>query len=91
MPKGFEVARGIMAETSPGKDRSFEVFNFILSIIEEHDKDLDKIVKELASTAKLLGGKGGLSDSLGRIEDKMDSIHNDLSVVLKFVSTSSRN
>jgi hypothetical protein len=87
LPKGFEVARGIMAETSPGKDGSFEAFNFILSVVEEHDKDLDKIVKELASTAKLLGGKGGLSGSLGRIEDKIDRIHNDLSAVIKFVST----
>jgi hypothetical protein len=85
LPKGFEVARRIMAETSPGKDGSFEAFNFILSVIEEHDKDLDKIVKELASIAKLLGEKGGLSGSLGRIEDKMDSIHNDLSSVLRFM------
>jgi hypothetical protein len=86
LPKGFEVAIGIMAETSPGKDESFEAFNFILSVIDEHDKDLAKIVKELASIAKLLGGKGGVSGILGRIEDKLDNIHNDLSVVLKALS-----
>ena len=54
-----------MTKKTPGKDEILEALDFLLSVVEEHDKDLEKIVKELTSISKRPGEKGELSSSFG--------------------------
>jgi hypothetical protein len=71
-----------MAEKIPSKEESHEALDFLLAVIKEHDKDLDKLVKGMASGSKLAKEKGEIVDSLGRIEEKIDRMRSDINRLL---------
>ena len=75
-----------MSKTSPSKDGNLEVIDSILSAIKEHDKDLDKLLTELASIAKQKGEKDTLIDKFGRIEVKIDSLQKDINKLREILS-----
>ena len=40
-----------MSEKAPSKDEAFEALDFIVNVLKEHEKDLDKLVSELDTVA----------------------------------------
>jgi hypothetical protein len=74
-----------MAEKIPSKEGSHEALNFLLAVIREHDKDLDKLVKGMASGSKLVKEKGEIIDGLGRIEDKIDRLRNEVNRLITII------
>jgi hypothetical protein len=74
-----------MSKNSPSKDGSFEALDFILNIIKEHDKDLDRVATELASIAKRRGEKGDLRIRIAKIEDQIDSLQKDVDKLSKIL------
>ena len=83
-----ETRRGIMSKDPPSKNETLEALNFILSVITEHDKDLNKLVSELTSISRRLAETGELSSRFGRIENKIDNLQNAINNLLKSLSTS---
>lgn len=77
-----------MSKNSPSKDGTLEVLDFILNVIEEHDKDLDTLTTELASIVKRQKEMGELSDKFARIKDKMDTLQKDINKIVKILSLS---
>jgi hypothetical protein len=79
-----------MSKNSPAKDGSFEALDFILNIIKEHDKDLDRVATELASIAKRRGEKGDVRDRIAKIEDQIDSLQRDVDKIAKILLVRSK-
>jgi len=77
----FKVGRKITSKKSPSKDETFEALDFILSVIKEHDKDLEKVVKKIVSARKALGDDGELKGRLAEIEEKLDRLQKDLNLL----------
>lgn len=77
-----------MSKNSPSKDGTLEVLDFILNVIEEHDKDLDTLTTELGSIVKRQKEMGELSDKFARIKDKMDTLQKDINKIVKILSLS---
>ena len=49
-----------MSEKTPSKDEALEALDFIVNVLKEHEKDLDRLVSELGSVAGQLGESGEL-------------------------------
>ena len=74
----------------PSKDEVLDALDFMLNVIKEHDKDLDKVVKELTSKAKFFAKGGEFSCRLGSIEEKIVVMQRDINTLLKFRSQASQ-
>jgi hypothetical protein len=77
-----------MSEKSPSKDEAFEALDFIVNVLKEHEKDLDRLVSELGIVANQMGETGELNTKVKKIEDKINGLQNDLGRLVKYLSTS---
>ncbi len=77
-----------MSEKPPSKDEALEALDFIVNVLKEHEKDLDRLVSELGTVAGQLGESGELSDKVKKIEDKINGVQNDVGNLVKSLSTS---
>jgi hypothetical protein len=72
-----------MSEKPPSKDEALEALDFIVNVLKEHEKDLDKLVCELGSVAGQLGESGEINDKVRKIEDKINSLQNEVGTLVK--------
>ena len=79
-----------MSEKSPSNDEALEALDFIVNVLKEHEKDLDKPVNELGAVAGQLGETGELNGKVRKIEDKLNSLQGDVGNLLKSVSNALR-
>jgi hypothetical protein len=75
-----------MSEKPPSKDEALEALDFIVNVLKEHEKDLDKLVSELGSVAGQLGEAGELNGKVKKIEDKISGLQNDVGNLVKSLS-----
>ena len=71
----------------PTKDEAFEALDFIINVLKEHEKDLDRLVAELGKTSERLGGTGELSGKIERVEERLSSIQTEISNLINYIST----
>jgi len=79
-----------MSEKSPSKDEALEALDFIVNVLKEHEKDLDRLVSELGSVAGQLGDSGELNGKVKKIEDKINGLQGDVGNLVKSLSSSVR-
>ena len=72
-----------MSEKSPSKDEALEALDFIVNVLKEHEKDLDRLVSELGNVAGQLGESGELNGKVKKIEDKVNSIQSEVGFLVK--------
>jgi hypothetical protein len=77
-----------MVKKLPSKDEALEAVDFIINVLKEHEKDLDRLINELGLTTERLGDSGELSDKIERVEERLLKIQNEVSNLIKFVSSS---
>ncbi|MCW4005653.1 MAG: hypothetical protein NWF04_03520 [Candidatus Bathyarchaeota archaeon] len=71
-----------MTEKTPPKDEALEAIDFIINVLKEHEKDLDKLVGELGSVANQIGEAGELNDKVEKIEAKITGLQGDMSNII---------
>jgi hypothetical protein len=74
----------------PSKDEALEALDFIVNVLKEHEKDLDRLVSELGTVAGQLGETGEINGKVKKIEDKLNGLQNDVGNILKAFSASPR-
>ena len=79
-----------MSKKIPSKDEALEALDFIVNVLKEHEKDLDRLVGELATVASQLGESGELSLKVKKIEDKINSLQENVTSLVKSFSNSQR-
>ncbi len=79
-----------MSGKSPSKDEALEALDFIVNVLKEHEKDLDKLVSELGSVAGQLGESGELNGKVKKIEDKLNGLQSDVGNLVKTLSITPR-
>jgi len=70
----------------PSRDDALEALDFIVNVLREHEKDLDKLIKELGEITERLGNSEELSEKIERIEERLASIQNEIANVVNYVS-----
>ncbi|MEA2090276.1 MAG: hypothetical protein U9O89_05915 [Thermoproteota archaeon] len=76
-----------MVKKLPEKDEALEAVDFIINVLKEHEKDLDRLISELGRVTEQLGDSGKLSDKIEKVEERLLTIQNEVSNLIKFVSS----
>ena len=66
-------------EPKPNKNEALEALDFIINVLKEHEKDLDRLVGQLGIITESLGETGEISDKIESIEDKIESLQCEIS------------
>jgi hypothetical protein len=79
-----------MSKKPQSKDEALEALDFIVNVLKEHEKDLDKLINELGTVAEQLGETGELSSKVEKVEERITGLQNEISSLINYLSTSPR-
>ncbi len=81
----------------PTESDALEALDFIINVLREHEKDLDRLITELKDLDRLIAELGKISErfsetgelagKIEKIEDRLSAIQNEISSVIKSIST----
>lgn len=74
-------------EKTPSKDEALEALDFIVNILKEHEKDLDRLIGELGTITGQLGETGEINNKVKKIETKIDTLQSEITNLVKRFST----
>ena len=75
-----------MAKNPQSKDEALEALDFIVNVLKEHERDLDKLINELATVTEQMGETGELSGKVDKIEEKISNLHKEIANLTGHVS-----
>ncbi|NIW12856.1 MAG: hypothetical protein GWN31_02745 [Candidatus Thorarchaeota archaeon] len=71
----------------PSKKEALEALDFIVSVLKEHEKDLDRLIGELDEVTKRFGETGEVSGKIEAVEERLSSLQTDMSDLIRFISS----
>jgi len=77
-----------MSRKAPSKDEALEALDFIVNVLKEHEKDLDRLINELGSITERLGGTGELSGKIEKVEERLTTLQSEISNLITYLSAS---
>ena len=75
-----------MDKNPQNKDEAFEALDFIVNVLKEHEKDLDKLINELATVTEQIGEAGELSGQVEKVEEKISSLQKEVTSLVSYLS-----
>jgi len=76
-----------MSKKNPTKDEALEALDFIVNVLKEHEKDLDKLINELGNITERLGDTGELSSKIEKVEERLTTLQNEIANLITYLST----
>ena len=55
----------------PGKDEALEALDFIINVLKEHEKDLDRLIGQLGIITESLGETGEITGKFEKVEERL--------------------
>jgi uncharacterized coiled-coil protein SlyX len=77
-----------MSKKPPSKDDALEALDFIINVLREHEKDLDRLINELGKITERLGEAGELSGKIESVEARLTNLQGEISNLISYLSTS---
>jgi hypothetical protein len=74
-------------ERKPTKNDALEALDFIINVLKEHEKDLDRLISQLGIITESLGETGELTGKIEKIEDRITSLQGDITDMMQHVAT----
>ena len=71
----------------PTKDEAFEALDFIINVLKEHEKDLDRLVAELGKITERVDKTGELAVKSETVEERLSAVQAGISDVIDHLST----
>lgn len=75
-----------MAKSPQSKDEALEAVDFIVNVLKEHERDLDKLINELGTVADRLGDTGQLSSKVEKVEEKINNLQKEVTNLIAYLS-----
>ena len=75
-----------MAKNPQVKDEALEALDFIVNVLKEHERDLDKLINELATVTEQMGDTSEISGKVDKVEEKINSLQKEVSNLLSCFS-----
>jgi small-conductance mechanosensitive channel len=76
-----------MSKKSPSRDEALEAIDFIVNVLKEHEKDLDKLINELGTITEQMGDSGELSAKVEKVEERLGTLQNEIANLVTHLST----
>lgn len=77
-----------MTKKAPSKDEALEALDFIINVLKEHEKDLDRLINDLGTITERLGDTGELSGKMEKVEERLGTLQNEITNLITYLSTS---
>jgi len=77
-----------MSKKTPSKDEAFEALDFIVNVLKEHEKDLDRLINELGNITEKMGDTGVLSGKVEKVEERLSTLQNEITNLITYLSGS---
>ncbi len=71
-----------MAKSPQSKDDALEALDFIVNVLKEHEKDLDKLISELATVTEQMGDTSELTGKVEKVEGKIDALQKEVTSLI---------
>jgi len=75
-----------MSKKIPSKDEALEALDFIVSVLKEHEKDLDRLINELGSVTEKMGDTGVLNTKVEKVEERLSTLQNEITNLITYLS-----
>ncbi len=75
-----------MAKNPQVKDEALEALDFIVNVLKEHERDLDKLINELATVTEQMGDTSELSGKVDKVEGKINNLQKEIANLLSCFS-----
>jgi hypothetical protein len=79
-----------MSKKPQSKDEALEALDFIVNVLKEHEKDLDRLIGELGTVTEALGQTGELSCKVEKVEERISGLQNEINSLVNYLSASPR-
>ena len=76
-----------MSKKSPSRDDALEAIDFIVNVLKEHEKDLDRLISELGTITEKMGNTGELSGKVEKVETRLTTLQNEIANLISYLST----
>jgi hypothetical protein len=77
-----------MSRKPQSKDEALEALDFIVNVLKEHEKDLDKLIGELGTVTEQIGVSGDLAGKVEKVEERVSGLQNEISNLVTCLSNS---
>ena len=77
-----------MTKKGPSNDEALEALDFIINVLKEHEKDLDRLITDLGTITEKLGDTGEFSGKIERVESRLATLQNEITNLITYLSTS---
>lgn len=77
-----------MSRKIPSKDEALEALDFIVNVLKEHEKDLDRLINELGTITEKMGDTGELSGKVEKVEERLSTLQNEITNLITYLSAS---
>lgn len=77
-----------MSKRIPSKDEALEALDFIVNVLKEHEKDLDRLINELGKMTERLGDTGELSGKVEKVEGRLTTLQDEIANLITYLSAS---
>lgn len=75
-----------MSKKVPSKDDALEALDFIINVLKDHEKDLDRLINELGNITNKLGDAGEMSGKIANVEDRLTTLQNEIANLITYLS-----
>lgn len=72
-------------ERKPTKNDALEALDFIINVLKEHEKDLDRLISQLGIITESLGDTGEITGKIENIEDRITTLQDEITNLIKCV------
>jgi ABC-type transporter Mla subunit MlaD len=79
-----------MAKNPQQKDEALEALDFIVNVLKEHERDLDKLINELATVTEQMGDTGELTEKVEKVEEKITNLQKEVTSLLGNLSSGAK-
>jgi len=71
----------------PNKDEALEALDFIINVLKEHEKDLDRLIHQLGIITESLGETGEITGKIEKVEERLASLQTEITSLIKYISS----
>lgn len=76
-----------MLAKRPSKNEALEAVDFIINVLREHEKDLDRLISELGKVTSKFSQGGEVPNKITRVEERLAQLQSEVTDLIKELSS----